>query len=167
MRNWRDVVGYEGLYSVSDRGDIFSHKTNKLRMLSVDKDGYLKIALSKDAHVTHFMVSRVVLFAFVGDPFNKAECNHINGIKADNRVGNLEWVTRSENELHAYKTKLFEAPKGSNHWAAKFSESDVKKIRNLVSTGKRGIVTELAKQYGVSHQAISDLSKKRRWRHVT
>src|SRR5678815_2886724 len=105
--NWVDIVGYEGLYQVSDLGRVARH--NRIRSngrfyegvickLQVNHRGYQRITLCGN----NFSVARLVGVAFVPNPENKPEINHKFGNKLDNRATELEWSTRSENMQHAY-----------------------------------------------------------------
>lgn len=100
-KTWRDVPGYSGIYSVSRDGRIFSHTSNREMSKTPDRDGYLLVSLSNCGRVKKAKIHRVVIESW-GDvrPSPKHECNHINGDKADNRVENLEWVTRAQNMEH-------------------------------------------------------------------
>lgn len=99
---WRDIEGYEGVYQVSNLGQVknlnYNH-TNKERIkkLSKDKDGYLFVGLYKNKRNSNYRVHRLVAQAFINN-INKKPCvDHINTIKQDNHVWNLRWVTNKEN----------------------------------------------------------------------
>lgn len=107
---WKDVTGYEGLYQVSNLGRVKAmpkrgHK-EKIMKPSLKKDGYNRILLSKKGKYKTLYVHRLVAEAFLSHTESKCEVNHINGIKTDNYVYNLEWVTKSQNQLHAIEMGL-------------------------------------------------------------
>lgn len=120
---WLPVVGYDGYYEVSNLGDVRSLTRVVVRSgcrgdlrvagqairAQVTAKGYLRIQLSKGGSVRNHMVHRLVAEAFLPNPDSKPEVNHRNGNKADNRIGNLEWATTSENQVHAYDNGLKEA----------------------------------------------------------
>ena len=109
MEQWKPVVGYEGLYEVSSYGRILrcakitfrNNKPMNLRKKFLtpvkNEKGYLQVTLVKDSKRTTIKVHRLVALAFIENPENKPEVNHINENKEDNRAINLEWVTRTEN----------------------------------------------------------------------
>lgn len=120
---WKDVDEYEAYYEVSNAGQIRSkdrkipykedYRVLKGKLLStrLNNCGYEEVRLSKQGKTlttfTHILSAR----AFIPNPLHKTEINHINGIKTDNRVSNLEWATRSENMQHAYKIGLIRKAK--------------------------------------------------------
>lgn len=119
---WKDIKGYEGLYQISNLGNIKSLdrivncplngeriiKGCLLKTYNL-KQGYLAIKLFKNNIGKAFQVHRLIACAFIDNINNKPYVNHINGIKTDNTIKNLEWVTCSENNRHAYDTGLKKA----------------------------------------------------------
>lgn len=118
MEIWKDIKDYEGHYQVSSAGhirslnrdttisgtkSIFKGKTLKY---SLDGNGYKQLALYNKGERVRMVAHRLVASTFIPNTENKPCVNHINGIKGDNRVENLEWSTQSENIKHAFKTGL-------------------------------------------------------------
>lgn len=112
---WKDVKNFEGMYQVSNKGRVRSldrHDKHgalwkgKLFKLSPDKSGYIKTKFSVDGKRTVKLVHRLVAEAFIPNPENKPEVNHIDGDKQNNYVNNLEWVTSKENTRHGLENGL-------------------------------------------------------------
>ena len=108
---WKDIVGYENLYQISNFGNVLSlNYANKhfpkILKTNRHKDGYQLVGLSKNGSKKFFTVHKLVAQAFIPNPQNKEQINHIDGNKANNHVDNLEWVTPKENVIHAFKTGL-------------------------------------------------------------
>lgn len=109
MEKWiNEVKGFETIegYKITDKGNVISYKRKKIKQLNPypNTKGYPLVDLSQNRRSVK--VHRLVAIAFIPNPKNKPQVNHINGIKTDNRVENLEWVTNSENQLHAIKIGL-------------------------------------------------------------
>ena len=111
---WKDIIGYEGLYQVSNYGRIKSlsrvmtfGRRNAKRLLdeviksTKIKKGYVYVKLAKSGVVTTYLVHRLVAQAFLEPVVDKDQVNHLDFDGTNNRVGNLEWTTRSENQLHS------------------------------------------------------------------
>jgi hypothetical protein len=113
MEIWKDIQGYEGLYQVSNFGNIKSNcrgngkfKNERILKLVKTKKGYISVRLLKNKIEKTYLVHRLVGLAFIDNLENKPCINHINGVKTDNNLLNLEWVTYRENNIHAFKTGL-------------------------------------------------------------
>lgn len=116
---WKDIKEYEGLYQVSNLGRVKSLPKNHRygskseRILKSGKtikqrngEDYPIVCLSKDGNIIGYRIHRLVAQAFISNPLNKETVNHINGIKNDNRVSNLEWATPSEQNYHMWDIGL-------------------------------------------------------------
>lgn len=116
---WKDIKGYEGLYQVSNLGRVKSlnHirkngksgeyiQKGKVLQNLISCCRYYQVGLSKNGSIKFLTVHRLVAEAFIPNPENKPQVNHIDGNKLNNCIDNLEWCTRSENQLHAWKNGL-------------------------------------------------------------
>ena len=128
---------------------------------NINKYGYYKLGLYKNKKRKDFTVHRLVMLTFVG-PSN-LQVNHKNGIKTDNRLSNLEYVSQTENIRHSYDNKLHDLF-GENNSQAKLTEGQVLEIRNLI---KEGLTSkEIAQKYLVSRGAIDGIKTGRTWKHL-
>ena len=139
---WRDIKGYEGLYQVSNLGRIKSLARNIhlptctkfisekiLNLCTCKLKGYIKITLMRKS----FKVHRLLAQAFIPNPENKPQINHIDGIKKNNCVSNLEWCTAKENNIHAFKTGLRPSSKDINFCTRKVKCIELDKVFNSVA----------------------------------
>jgi hypothetical protein len=117
--DWRNIPGYEGLYQVSSFGRIKRIANSRYNSLTksfnkkeyilstpVNDKGYSTANLYKNGKASPVRIHRLVAEVFMPNNENKPEVNHINGIKSDNQLNNLEWATRSENQKHAFANGL-------------------------------------------------------------
>lgn len=145
MTVWKDILGYEGLYQVSDEGTVKALArlvTNKIgrlqrypeRVLKTDKSvmsnsTYHRVTLCKNHVTSRFLVHRLVAEAFIPNPLNKPMINHIDNDAENNQVSNLEWVTHSENMIHAQKQgRLFHAQSKAGKIAGAISTANLHKL---------------------------------------
>lgn len=119
---WKFIKGYEDLYEVSNFGRIRNRKF--VMKVYTDKAGYIYVALSKNKVSKKYKVHRLVAGAFIRPPKLKEQVNHKSGVKCDNYVTNLEWVSAKENQVHAYKNGLKHGKKGIENpsWIAKINQ---------------------------------------------
>ncbi|KKM26954.1 hypothetical protein LCGC14_1579590 [marine sediment metagenome] len=167
---WKPVVGFEGLYEISNMGRVKSnHKygrpaKNGILRLQENHKGYLRAHLSGYGKGYTIVVHRLVLEAFVSpQPSAIHEGNHKNGIKSDNRKDNLEWVTPKENNRHAVENGFWHPHKGEAHGMAKLKASDIPIIRACEGKETTG---QVAKRYGVTSTAIYTIWKRINWKHI-
>lgn len=171
---WLPVPGSRGKYEVSTHGrlrkiarwtdglHIYEHR---LLPLELENRGYFVISLTMDGAQIRRPVHRHVLETFVGLAVApKTIPNHKNGIKTDNRLVNLEWVSPRENALHSYQVLGQRAMRGSQHGTAKIKEVDAVAIRSARLKG--ATLQELATRYGVSQGTISGICLHKTWKHT-
>ena len=106
MANFVPIKGFENKYAININGDVINIHTKLLKKAFVNSWGYKNICLYKDKKNYTFPVHRLVAESFLQNPENKEQVNHIDGNKLNNELSNLEWTTRSENLIHAYKNNL-------------------------------------------------------------
>lgn len=93
----KDIKGYEGLYAITSCGKVWSYRSNKFLKPKVNKSGYLQVSLYKNYEVKNPYIHRLVAEAYIPNPENKPQINHLNEQKDCNWVKNLEWCTAKEN----------------------------------------------------------------------
>jgi hypothetical protein len=173
MEQWKNIPGLDNCYFVSNIGNVMSKERleistrrttiRKTRFLHkiIDRNGYYTTRLMYNGKQRIFLIHRLVMLAFVGVDKNRPFVNHKNGIKNDNRLENLEWVTRSENAKHAFRLGL-QSNKGEKHPSHKLSSSQVEEIRSKYIPRKYS-ARKLAAEYGISKTNILDIIHKRIW----
>ena len=105
MEIWKDIQNYEGYYQISNLGRVRNVKTEKILIGDTNNTGYKRITLYAPIKKRVFL-HRLVAFHFCEGYQEDLVVNHIDGNKLNNEAKNLEWITRSENDLHAYKLNL-------------------------------------------------------------
>ena len=158
---WKDIPGFEGLYSVNELGQIFSVRSNKILKTNrrVNNSGYESVSLqARCVKSVHWCVA----MAWLGyPPFLKADVNHKNGSKRDNRPENLEWVSRKENMKHAKELGLIgirRSYRGIANPNAKLTNENITQILFLKENGSTQ--SEIAKKFNVKQCTISQVLRK-------
>ncbi len=143
-------------YDIREDGTIYSHLSQRVIKGWCDKQGYKRVRMNGNCYQIHRLVASI----YVDNPENKEEVNHINGITGDNRSGNLEWVTRSENQQHAFDTKLQIVKKGSKSPNAVLTQEQAEEMRNLYATRSGATIRGLGREFGVSQRTAQRIIKK-------
>lgn len=176
---WKAVSGFEGLYEVSTCGAVRSvdrvvpdsmHGTRRcrskvLRPNAQKNTGYLYVTLYQNAKGASRNVHKLVADAFIPNPDNLPEVDHVNGRKAENNVENLERVTRLENVKRAWAHGLYPRQCGEGINTSKLSEEDVLEIRRLHATTVPN-QSELGRRFSVRSATINSIVKGRSWTHL-
>jgi len=168
MEKWKKVVGYEGYYSISNRGQVRRDKpecnTFPGRIMKQSKnERYARVTLTKNGFQKLFSVHRLVAIAYLGKPPKGKQVNHKDTNKRNNYLSNLEYLTPKENSLHSLKNGC--QPIGSKVYNAKLTEEQVINIRKLYSQGNFS-QQKLANLFNVSQVLISIIILRKRWKHV-
>lgn len=164
---WKPIVGYEGRYEVSDLGRVRSLPGNHVNgriIRQAWRGRFLSVDLSMNGYRKSFSVSRLVAEAFLPNPKKKTQVNHINPDRSKNHASNLEWVTPKENTAHAIAYGLRKPIQGEKAGQAKLTEKQAIEIIYRRRDGEK--VRDIAKDYPVSHQTISDICTLKKWKHL-
>lgn len=177
MKIWKDVVGYEGSYRISNDGSvescerIVSHPhtgtriiRGRLLKLTTDKNGYHTVQLYKDSKAKILKVHRLVALHFCDKIEGNDVVNHIDNRRDNNCYLNLEWTTPLGNTQHMKKQGRSINFKGEECSWSRLTESDVHEIRRMCEEG----VTqkEIGMKYNISQQQVSKIKNQKRWQHV-
>ncbi len=178
--NWKKIKGYEGIYEISNLGSVKSvsriksnqygnyFTSEKILSPATDRNGYKYVYLTKNGKSKFLYVHRLVAMMFVENIECKNIVNHINGIKTDNGSNNLEWVTKSENTLHAYKSNLMgvgvNIQVGEKNTSSKLKEADALRIRELFNQGMKCL--DITKLFQVNNSTVDRIIKRKTWKHI-
>ena len=163
MEEWKDIEGYEGLYQISNEGRVKSLRKNIIKKDAKHSQEYRLIQLCHNKVNKTFYVHRLVAKAFILNPENLLEVNHIDGDPTNNHVTNLEWSTRSEQLLHAYRLGLAQTKVGEESNFAKLTE---KQAIGILIDKVQISVKDLCEEYNVTRRTIERLRKRQTWKHL-
>jgi len=169
QEEWREVPGWP-MYSVSSLGSVrrdvqpkqSRYANGNILTPHIDKkQKYASVKLKLSPIAKTIRVHQLVMLAFRGVCASDNEVNHINGVKNDNRLDNLEYLTHQKNVDHAVRNHL--VPVGSRHGISKLTESDIPRIRAMRKDGQT--LNDIAKVFGVSFSNIGRICRGSSWRH--
>lgn len=176
---WKDVLGYKG-YQVSNIGRVKrlphwidvglnnvkrAFRKEKILKQSCDTPGYYQVWLYLNKKRKGFRVHKLVAQAFIPNPQNKPQVNHIDGNKLNNKVDNLEWCTNAENQIHVYKIGLQKIKVGEQSPNAKLEKQEVIFIKKALKLRKYSS-RKLAKMFNVCKSTILSIKHKETWNHI-
>jgi NUMOD4 motif-containing protein/HNH endonuclease len=170
MTEWRSIEGYEGVYEVSDDGDVRrvaagrGAVAGKLLKPRVRAKGYLRVILHYGPQISEHSVHRLVASAFLQPPLpGQTQVNHRDGNTGNNAVTNLEWATGIENVRHAFTVLGRTGHQGEANGRARLTNQQVRAIRELQGSAS---ASEVGRQYGVSNVLIGMIWRRQVWRHL-
>ncbi|XOQ12649.1 MAG: hypothetical protein ACFWTY_01360 [Shouchella clausii] len=174
MEEWRNIKGFAG-YQVSNQGRVRSvdiqyeyiqngkrvRRMRKGKVLSPCNNGkgYMSVQLGRKKRI---YIHRLVAQAFIPNPLGLSVINHLNGIRHDNRVQNLEWTTQLENTHYKYVTGTM--MQGTSCHYSKLTDNDIPIIRTRIANGLTQ--REVAEEFGVTQTTISAIIRGEAWKHV-
>lgn len=174
---WKPIAGFEGIYDISNlgrvkslarlrraKGNAFAPVRERIRVPAIQREGYVCAFLCREGKSAKFYIHRLVATAFLDNPENLPQVNHIDGNKQNNRIDNLEWTTASQNCRHAIDESLYQSARGETAGNVKLTEENVREIRRLAVIGL--MHKEIAELFGVGRKNITKIVNRQRWKHV-
>lgn len=168
---WKDIIGYEGLYRVSDKGRIrrigpnSGATVNMLLKHAIDNKGYPRVMLYKNRHRKNALIHRLILEAFVGLCPPKMESCHNDGNPMNTQLTNLRWDTHRSNLADKKMHDTQPDQSGSKNNNAVLTEKNVRCIKQMLASDLY-LQKTIAKKFGVAKTTISDISTGKKWRHI-
>lgn len=160
---WAEIPGFKD-YLASTKGQIGSIKNGHFKVISQrsHNKGYNRVDLWYENQSKYYLVHKLVTLAFYGKRPKNKEVNHINTNKKDNRLENLEYVTKKENMQHAFRNGLYDKNIGEESNLAKLSNKNVKRIKQLLL--ENNSPKKISKMYNVHYATIGAIKAGRIWK---
>lgn len=170
---WKPVVGLEGHYEVSNLGRVRSARTKRGKVTGRNDRGYTIVRLWRDGKPKAYSVHRMVARAFLGPCPDGHEVNHKDGKRNNAAVENLEYLTHSDNMLHAYKSGLLKAatgPKDRSGWTIAWNahprKLDEEKVRAIREMAESTPIPEVAVIFELHRASVWAIVARKRWAHL-
>ncbi len=170
---WKPIPGHEG-YEASNIGRIKRLTRIKpkrrlpvpeaIKKLTITSHGYFSATIQIGTYLKPTGVHRLVAKAFIPNPENKPQVNHINCIKTDNRVENLEWCTQSENAIHAEKNGLINHPKGLDNVHSRLTPVSILVIREAVAAKYNA--RAIGRYFKINRNTVYAIYRRKAWKHI-
>lgn len=174
IEEWKDVVGYEELFQVSNFGRFYSKRSSRILKQHRAKSGYMQVATKIKGVDKCFKLHQEVAKLFLGEPegesleyshrssYGVAEVNHIDGDKSNNHQDNLEWSSSSENQSHYHReVATEEANLSRRKKLSVMTDDEVRDIRKMYATGLSGRV--VAAKFGITRCRVTSALKSYKW----
>lgn len=167
---WKDIHNYIGLYQVSNIGRIkrlkgFRRKNDRiLKPVKRSKYGHGCVYLSKDSNKKQCFIHRLVLETFVGPCPEGMECRHLDGNPKNNKLSNLKWGTKKENQEDSKKHGTRVDNSGSKQWKAKLDDNKIREILQLLEMNES--CASIANKFSVSVRNIYYIKQNKIWKHI-
>ena len=179
---YKDIIGYENIYQISNLGNVkvlerswrcgnnynvIKHHKEYILKTKITSKGYAAVKLCKDGKRSWPLVHRLIAQAFISNPNNLPDVNHRNGIKKDNSISNLEWITNLDNIKHASLNGLL--PRGESMYCSKITESQALRIKYIYNymKPKKGYWSSVEKNLGISRTSLENIKYGKNWKHIT
>lgn len=166
------IPNFEDRYEIDILGNVYSmfdnvgHKSGRLKSNTVTPRGYVVTKLSINGKARDHFIHRLLMLTFRPiENSDKLQVNHIDGIKTNNSLSNLEWCTSRENIRHAWHViKVSYVRCGEDSSRARFTENDIREIRRLATTGMTQ--EAIGKIFNASQRVISKIVTRKSWKHL-
>jgi hypothetical protein len=158
------TIPFAPKYAVSNRGNVMNLKTKQVLKPAPNHRGYPQVSLMINGLKKSFRVHRLVAATYLPNPLNLTQVNHKDGVKTNNNLQNLEWVTSSENMKHSFSIGIHDQ-RGVKNNSAKLTEAQVKEIKTLLQKKVKHRI--LAEQFGVCRVIITQINTGAKWSHIT
>ena len=173
---WKRVIlnNIKTNYDISNLGRLRNHDTKKILKLKYEKSGYVRYGISINGKKYFRNIHQLVATAFIPNPKNKPVVNHKDGNKSNNNLKNLEWCTRSENDLHAFKLGLRKPLYGENNGMNKYKIHLIIFICEELANNKTNkqilkklLIKKNTKKYKKINALINNIKFKKNWKHIS